>query len=103
MNRMLPLCWIALLYAQSGATITGTVVASDGEPVANAQIQATNRSTKMVYKTAGSEKGHYTLATLPPGAYDVSVTAPGFNAYNRQNISVGATEPQRLDAHLLEY
>ena len=57
----------------------------------------------MVYKAAGSEQGHYTLATLPPGTYDVSITAPGFNAYNRQNVSVGATEPLRLDVRLLEY
>ena len=30
-------------YAQSAGTITGTVVDSDGETVANAQVQATNR------------------------------------------------------------
>jgi hypothetical protein len=104
MNRALPLCWIAFLFAQSGATIIGTVVDSDGQAVVNAQVQATNSNTKMVYKTAASDQGHYTLATLPPGAYDVSITAPGFNAYNRQNVSVGATEPPlRLDVRLLEY
>jgi hypothetical protein len=108
MNRPVPLCWIALLCstwacAQSGGTITGTVVDSDGEAVANAQVQATHRSTKTVYKAAGSEKGHYTLAPLPPGTYDVSIIAPGFNAYNRQNVSVGTTEPLRLDVRLLEY
>jgi hypothetical protein len=105
---MLPLCGIALLCstvacAQSAGTITGTVVDSDGQAVANAQVQATNSNTKMVYKTTASEQGHYTLATLPPGAYDVSITASGFNAYNRQNISVDPREPLRLDVHLLEY
>jgi hypothetical protein len=89
-------------YAQSAGTITGIVVDSDGEAVANAQVQATNRNTKMVYKTA-AEKGHYSLATLPPGAYDVSISAPGFYPNNQPNISVGATEPLRLDVHLLEY
>jgi hypothetical protein len=59
MNRMvalLALCGTAA-YAQSAGTITGTVVDSDGEAVANAQVQATNRSTKAVYKIAGSEMG----------------------------------------------
>ena len=79
------------------------MVDSDGEAVANPQVQATNRSTKAVYKTAGSEKGQYTLAMLPPGAYDVSINVPGFNAYNKQNLSVSATEPLRLDIRLLEY
>jgi len=108
MNRMAPLCWIALLCStwacgQSGGAITGTVVDSDGEAVANAQVQATNRGTKTVYKAAGSEKGHFTLAMLPPGTYDVSINAPGFNPYSRQNVSVGAREPLRLDVRLLEY
>jgi Carboxypeptidase regulatory-like domain len=105
MNRMvalLALCATAA-YSQSAGTITGTVVDSDGQPVANAQVQATNKSTKTVYKTAGSEQGQYNLATLPPGAYDVSITAPGFNAYNRPNVSVGITEPLHLDVRLLEY
>jgi Carboxypeptidase regulatory-like domain len=103
MNRMVPLCWIALLYAQNGGTITGTVVDSDGEAVANAQVHATNKVTKAIYKAAGSEKGHYTLAMLPPGIYDLSINAPGFNAYNQPNVAVGAHEPLRLDVRLLEY
>ena len=90
-------------YSQSAGTITGTVVDSDGQPVANTQVQATNRNTKAVYKAAGSEQGRYTLATLPPGAYDVSISAPGFYPNNQPNVSVGATEPLRLDVHLLEY
>jgi hypothetical protein len=101
-------CLIALLcatdaYSQSGGTIAGTVVDSDGEAVANPQVQATNKSTKTVYKTTGSEKGHYTLATLPLGTYDVSINAPGFYPNNQQNVSVGATEPLRLEVHLLDY
>jgi hypothetical protein len=108
MARISRLAFIAFLcatgtYSQSGGTITGTVVDSDGEAVANAQVQATDRSTKAVYKSADSEKGHYTLATLPPGAYDVSINAPGFYPLTQQNVSVGAIQPLRLDVHLLEY
>ena len=108
MRRLASLCWIAFLsatgaYSQSGGTITGAVVDSDGDAVVNPQIQATNRSTKTVYKAAGSEQGHYTLATLPPGKYDVSIIAPGFYPNSQPNVSVDATEPLRLDVHLLEY
>ena len=105
MNRMVALVALCATgaYSQGGGTITGTVVDSDGEAVANAQVQANNRSTRTVYKTTGSEKGVYTLAMLPPGAYDVSINVPGFNTYNKQNLSVGATEPLRLDVRLLEY
>jgi len=105
MNRVIAVLALCALkvYSQSGGTIIGTVVDSDGQAVADAQIQATNRNTKAVYKTAGSAQGQYTLAALPPGGYDVSINAPGFNVYNRQNVSVGATEPLRLDIRLLEY
>jgi len=105
MNRLVALLALCATgaYSQSGGSIMGTVVDPDGEAVVNAQVQATNRSTKTVYKTVGSEKGRYSLATLPPGTYDVSINAPGFSAYNQQNVSVGATEPLRLDVHLLEF
>jgi len=105
MNRMVALLLLCATgaYSQSAGTIIGTVVDSDGQAVANAQVQATNSKSKTVYKTTASEQGRYTLATLPPGTYDVSITAPGFNAYNRQNVSIGAAKPLRLDVHLLEY
>jgi hypothetical protein len=108
MNRPVLCCWIALLcatgaFAQSSGTITGTVVDSDGEPVASAQVQATNKNTKAIYKATSSEKGLFTLATLAPGEYDLSINAPGFTAYNQQNLTVGVSEPLRLDVRLLEY
>jgi hypothetical protein len=108
MNRLVPWCLLAFLcvaraYPQSSGAITGSVVDSDGAAVANVQVQFTNRSSKMVYKTAGSKKGNYTLAALPPGAYDVSINAPGFYPNNRQNVSVDEREPLRLDVRLLEY
>src|ERR1700722_2431729 len=98
------LCWIAIAsYAQGGGTIAGAVWDSDGEAVANAQVQATNRSTQAIYKTAATDQGRYTLSKLPPGTYDVAVSAPGFYPTNRQNVSLGPTEPLRLDVRLLEY
>jgi hypothetical protein len=109
MNRPVYLCLIGSFlcataaYPQNLGTITGTVVDSDGQAVVNAQAQATNRSTNTIYRSAGSESGRYTLTMLPPGNYDVSITAPGFNAYSRQNVSVTATDPLRLDVQLLEY
>ena len=61
------------------------------------------RAQKRFTRPPVPSQGHYTLATLPPGTYDVSINAPGFYPNNQQNVSVGATEPLRLDVHLLEY
>jgi len=109
MNRPVSLCLIASFlcaaaaYPQNLGTITGAVVDSDGQAVVNAQAQATSRSTNTLYRSAGSESGRFTLTMLPPGSYDVSINAPGFNAFSRQDVAVTATEPIRLDVQLLEY
>jgi hypothetical protein len=88
--------------AQSGGTITGTVVDLSGETVATAPIQATNVATKAVYKATSSDKGSYALAQLPAGAYELSVAAPGFNPY-LQNVTVVAAQTLRHDIHLFDF
>jgi hypothetical protein len=90
-------------FAQSGGTITGTVSNLPGEAVAKAPVQATNASTHAVYKAASSEKGLYTLAQLPPGAYDISVAVPGYNPYVQNNVTVAAAQTLPLDIHLIDY
>src|ERR1700694_4849254 len=78
----------AFAQATGTGTIPGTVVDLAGDVVANAPIQATNMATKTLYKAASSEKGGYTIAQLPAGAYELSVAAPGFHPYSRQNVAV---------------
>src|ERR1700722_4878989 len=80
----------AAAFAQATGTITGTVVDLAGDVVANAPIQATNMATRTLYKATSSEKGGYTIAQLPAGAYELSVAAPGFNLYAQQNVAVAA-------------
>lgn len=63
----------------------------------NAVIQAAGSA---VYKAAASKSGAYTLA-VPPGKYDITINAPGFNPYNA-TVNVGAA-PLRLDIHMVEY
>ncbi|HEV3334609.1 MAG TPA: carboxypeptidase-like regulatory domain-containing protein [Bryobacteraceae bacterium] len=96
------LCTSAAL-AQSGGTITGTVSDLGREAVPNAPIQAINQSTNAIYKTVSSQTGQYTLVELPPGAYRLSVAAPGFDAYVQPNIAVAAKQTVNFDIHLVDY
>jgi hypothetical protein len=93
---------IPAMFAQSG-TITGTVYDVDGMVVANAPVQVTNKSTSEILKATGSQTGAYTLPQLPPGTYDLSVAALGFNAYTQQNVTVGKAQTVRLDVRLVDY
>ncbi len=94
---------IPAVFAQNSGTITGTVRDVDGMAVANAPIQVTNKSSNEVLKTTSSGTGGYTLAQLPPGTYDLSIAALGFNAYVQQNVSVGTAQTLRLDVQLVDY
>ena len=101
--RLLLISLVAVAaFAQNGA-LGGTVLDLDGQPVANAPIQATNDATRAVYKTSSSATGVYALAALPAGAYELRVEVPGFNVFTRKNVRVASGQNPRLDIHLLDY
>jgi hypothetical protein len=93
----------AAAFAQSGGTISGTVFDLGGGPVAKAPIQATNAATRMVYKAVSSDKGSFTLAALPAGAYEITVAPPGYTPYTEQNVMVRAGQTSSLDIHLTDF
>ena len=104
--RLLPILMFSLSTAalgQGAGVITGTVLDLGGDKVANAPIQVTNTVTKAVYKATSSGNGSYTLAELPAGTYELSVSAPGFNPYTQPNIVVASGQAVRLDIHITDY
>ena len=91
----------ALSFGQTDrGAITGTVSDPTGALVANVPIQVKNSQTGAVYNGATSATGNYTFAQVPPGTYEMSVAAPGFKNFIRQNIVVPATQTVRIDASL---
>src|SRR5512140_3559363 len=102
--RLVSLCLIlsaAVILAQSDrGTITGTVADPAGAVVASAPITAKNTETGAVFQAATSDTGNYTLAQMPVGVYEISVTVPGFKSYVRQNITVGVAQTVRVDIAL---
>src|SRR4029077_16909036 len=88
-------------FAQSDrGTITGTIADPAGAVVANAAIEARNTETGSVFPGASSATGHYTIASLPSGNYEISVTVPGFKKYVRQGLTVQAAQTMRIDVGL---
>ena len=80
----LPLAFVALhapdLGAQAGATtgvLRGEVSDPLGNPVADAVIVIQHRETHLVTTVETSSSGKFVRNLLPPGAYDLNVTAPG--------------------------
>jgi hypothetical protein len=77
----------ALSFAQSTATLVGVVKDPSGAVVSNANISAKQPSTGLVRTTTTNASGYYSIASLPVGTYDVTVTAPGF----KENVVQGVT------------
>jgi hypothetical protein len=92
---------VGCLYAQSDrGTITGTTADPAGAVIANAAIEVRNSDTGVVYQTSTTATGNYTLAQLPPGQYEMTVTAAGFKKYIRPNIVVEVAQVVRVDVGL---
>ncbi|HXP85024.1 MAG TPA: carboxypeptidase-like regulatory domain-containing protein [Bryobacteraceae bacterium] len=90
-------------FAQNTGAISGVVVDLAGDPVASAPVQATNVSTKAVYKATSSPAGQFTVASLPAGTYEIVVDALGFNRFVQQNVAIAAGKTLRLDIHMVDY
>jgi hypothetical protein len=51
-----------------------------------------------VYQVASSGTGNYTVAQLPAGDYDLTITVPGFKQYVRVGLVVEVAGTLRIDA-----
>jgi hypothetical protein len=65
---------LAILAQSDRGTITGTIVDPAGAIVPNAPIEIRNVENGAVYQAASSATGNYTLAQLPAGQYELSIT-----------------------------
>jgi hypothetical protein len=93
-------CTPLLMLAQGTGSITGTVRDNSGAVVPNASVTITNTQQGTVYKTTTNADGQYLQAAIPPGTYDVNITATGFNDFQTRGIVLRVAERTRADATL---
>jgi outer membrane receptor protein involved in Fe transport len=76
--------------AETGV-VTGTVVDPTGAVVQGATVTATNLATQAKRTAISNAEGLYSLAALPPGQYQVDVTAATFAPYKETlTVTVGS-------------
>jgi len=91
---------LALSAQTNLGTITGTITDPAGAVVPNAPVEAKNTATGALYTAASSATGNYTIAQLPVGPYELSVSVSGFKKYVRTGITVEAYGIYRIDPML---
>jgi Carboxypeptidase regulatory-like domain/TonB dependent receptor len=78
--------------AQVGGTgsIEGTVTDPSGSVVAGAEVTATNVATGVETVRKTTDSGFFVLPLLPPGTYDMTIKASGFQSLTQQHVVVDA-------------
>jgi hypothetical protein len=90
-------CGTAILAQTDRGTVTGTVSDPAGAVVASANVQAKNAESGASYEAATTGTGNFTLAQLPAGTYELSISVPGFKKSVRPGIIVNVAATVRVD------
>jgi hypothetical protein len=90
---------VAFAQGDRGA-ITGTISDPAGAVVAAAAAEAKHVETGAVYPVETTSTGNYTISQLPVGAYELTVTVPGFKKFVRSGLTVQVAQTLRVDVTL---
>ncbi|MCI0418948.1 MAG: carboxypeptidase-like regulatory domain-containing protein, partial [Acidobacteria bacterium] len=82
------------------ASLTGLITDPSGSVVAGAAVIARNRATNVSSSSATDGSGYYVFASLPVGAYDLSVESQGFKKAVREDVVLQVGQKARIDFSL---
>jgi len=76
------------VFAQSSATLQGTVSDQKGALMPKAKVVVHNQATGLERTAETDDEGNYQVAALPVGVYRLEVQAPGFQTQVVNDFSV---------------
>ncbi len=79
--------------AATTGVITGQITDAQNAAIAGAAIRLVDTTTGSARDTESNDVGRYTIPSVPPGVYDMTVTKTGFEAakLSAQKVDVGVT------------
>ncbi|MCJ7504763.1 MAG: TonB-dependent receptor [Acidobacteriia bacterium] len=89
-----------LLGQGTAGTITGTVTDPTGAVIPEATVTVANQGTGVNFHLTTNSSGVYSITSLIPGTYTVTVSQKGFKTYVNQNLGLSVNELLRIDAQL---
>jgi len=81
----------------AGATLSGSITDPSGRVIPGAEIAVTNTGTGITTAVTTNSAGIYIAPNLIPGAYTVTIRAPGFQRVNQTGITLTVGAQQVLD------
>ncbi|MDQ3754874.1 MAG: TonB-dependent receptor [Acidobacteriota bacterium] len=84
----------------NNASLTGLVTDSTGAVIPNASVTVKNKATDVEGSATTDSSGYYTFASLPVGAYAVTVELQGFKKAVHESINLEVGQKARLDTVL---
>jgi len=97
---LLTLCSPLALAQQETATITGEIRDANGSVVPKATITVTNVETNVSIKSETNDQGLYTVPSLKPGSYSITVEKTGFKKSVRSGVTLQVNQVARLDVNM---
>src|SRR5271167_4233215 len=94
------LCVTPAFSQSSSGQISGQVTDPQGLIIQKATVDIVNRDTSAKQETKTDEAGHYSVADLPVGRYQVVVQAEGFAPFTSDDITITPNQPSVLDVKL---
>src|ERR1700722_613510 len=79
------------------ATLTGVVSDPSQSVIAGAKISLREMASGSTRDTVTNGDGYYTFASVPVGAYALTVEAPGFQLYKADDIRLGGGERHNVN------
>ncbi|HEY3975266.1 MAG TPA: alpha-2-macroglobulin family protein [Candidatus Sulfotelmatobacter sp.] len=87
------------LSGNTGA-MNGVVTDATGAVIGGATVVATLRQTGQKFSATTGADGAYVIRNIPPGTYDMSISAPGFRATQIRTVPVHSTSMTAVNVML---
>jgi hypothetical protein len=85
------------LLGQSTSGFSGTVVGPQGKAISGAAVTIRNTSTGSRRTTVTDDAGNFDAQLMPPGRYDITAGAPGFQTITKTVLDLLANHTARAD------
>src|SRR5204862_2357777 len=79
-------------YSQAATgTLTGTITDQQGAAIPSAEVHVVEPTTSSARSAVTNDAGRFTIVSIPPGTYDVTVSKIGFTSSKlaAQKIEIG--------------